>query len=454
MAGTSVGEAAEILEQSGVRQGARAACDRVSARRPRRPARLAARSLLPGCAAVLALTLLLTPPPGGAEIYRYRDENGTWVFSDRPPPGTLGNRAGSAMSDARVRVQPLPEAVQPTAPTTGPDSRSPQSPTAVQALPGGRVAAPAQPRTPAAEVVPAVPPAASRTTVPAPQPEAAPPPDLRRHIAARLQQQFEPVTPVEASSLAVVTVHSALGTGSGFFVSDDGLLLTNRHVVRPPPDWAAEERAALAALKAKLDALEQRLSLPRDRFSDPNDYDRGQRIFRERSREYREAKRALDMKRNAALLQRAFEVQLKDGERVTADLLDVSPRHDLALLRLSGYTTPYIQPLLDARLRQTQPVYAIGSPLGIKDTVTAGTYTGRREDMLVTDARILPGSSGGPLVTEAGLVVGINTWKATAEPDVKARGLGVAIPIDAAFEEFPDLVAWLARDPADTAARR
>uniref|UniRef100_UPI0025CFB569 S1C family serine protease n=1 Tax=Thiohalocapsa sp. TaxID=2497641 RepID=UPI0025CFB569 len=268
------------------------------------------------------------------------------------------------------------------------------------------------------------------------------------------RQAFDPVTPVEAGRLAVGTVHSELGAGSGFFVTDGGFLLTNRHVVRPAEDWAAEERAELAALKEELDALERRLSLPRDRFSDADAYDRGQRMFRERSREYRQAKRALEMKRNAALLQHTFDVQLKDGERLTAELVDLSPRYDLALLRVSDYRTPFIRPLLDARLRQTQPVYALGSSLGIKDTATAGTYAGRREDMLVTDARVLPGSSGGPLVTETGWVVGINTWKATAVPDAKARGFGVAIPIDAAFEAFPELRDWQPWQRAASSAQR
>jgi S1-C subfamily serine protease len=278
-------------------------------------------------------------------------------------------------------------------------------------------------------------------------------PDLRRNLEARLMQQFNPISPVEVSSLAVVTVNSELGSGSGFFVTSDGLLLTNRHVVRPPPDWAAAEEDALAALKQRLDALEQRLSLPRDRYSDPNNYDRGRRVLRERRRDYRQAKRELEMKRNAALLQRAFEIQLKDGERLTAELVDVSAAYDLALLSVSGYRTPYIRPLLNASLRQTQRVYAIGSPLGIKDTVTAGTYTGKRDQMLVTDARILPGSSGGPLVTEIGAAVGVNTWKATPGPDAKQRGFGVSIPIDIAFREFPDLQAWRERALGEAAAR-
>ncbi|NBC14439.1 MAG: DUF4124 domain-containing protein [Gammaproteobacteria bacterium] len=358
-------------------------------------------------AAGLATVLALLAASAAAEIYRYRDANGSWVFSDRPPPQEqLRTHSGqsTAPGEPRVRVEPLPETRQSPPPAQPSQGRPPASA-------GTEVALPAKPADP-------------------------------RRLDARLARDFEPVTPVERSSLAVVTVHSQIGTGSGFFVTDDGLLLTNRHVVRPPPDWAAEERAALAALKEQLDAMEQRLSLPRDRFSDPGDYDRGKRIFRERSRDYRQAKRKLEMQRNAALIQQAFEIQLKDGERMSADLVDVSEQHDLALLRVSGYATPFIRPTPSTRLHQTQRVYAIGSPLGIKDTVTAGTYTGRREDMLVTDARILPGSSGGPLVTEEGSAIGINTWKATAEADIKARGFGVAIPIEVAFAEFPGLRAW------------
>lgn len=384
----------------------------------------AARSLPRG--AWLASVLALMAASAAAEIYRYRDASGSWVFSDRPPPQQLHTypAQSTAPDEPRVRVESLPEARQ-TQPAPRASGASP---------PAGVAGAPEQPGTPHRGPPPA-PPAGAEAALPAA-------PAAPGRLDTRLARHFEPVTAVASSSLAVVTVHSETGTGSGFFVTDDGLLLTNRHVVRPPSDWAAEERAALTALKEQLDAMEQRLSLPRDRFSDPSDYDRGKRLFRERSRDYRQAKRELEMKRNAALIQQAFEIQLKDGERLTADLVDVSERHDLALLRVSGYTTPFIRPTPSLRLYQTQRVFAIGSPLGIKDTVTAGTYTGRRQDMLVTDARILPGSSGGPLVTEDGAAVGINTWKATAEADGEARGFGVAIPIEAAFADFTDLRAW------------
>ena len=405
-------------------------------------------------AAVLALLGALLAPmaAGGADIYRYQDEQGNWVFTDRPPPTIMPAvpRAGPA-TEPYQRVEPVPAIVAPrvlpaTNGASGPQAAAPPAPLSAGGLPVSP--------TPGAAGSPGIwPPAGRPPPAPALEPEPPPPPDPRPDLAARMMRHFSPVTPVEMSSLAVVTVNSELGAGSGFFVSEGGLLLTNRHVVRPPPDWAAGELAALAQLKDKLDALEQRLSLPRDRYSDPNDYDRGRRVFRERSRAYRQAKRDLEIKRDAALLQRAFEIQLKDGERLTAELVEVSAAYDLALLRVSGYRTPFVRPLLGARLRQTQRVYAIGSPLGIKDTVTAGTFTGERDGMLVTDAQILPGNSGGPLVTEQGFVVAINTWKATPEPEAAARGFGVSIPIDIAFAEFPDLHALREGEAAETAPR-
>ena len=85
-------------------------------------------------------------------------------------------------------------------------------------------------------------------------------------------------------------------------------------------------------------------------------------------------------------------------------------------------------------------MYAIGSPLGIADTLTEGLYASRRDGLLVTDARILPGNSGGPLVTAEGRVVGVNVAKVTAPGQpATARGFGLAIPIATAWEIFPQL---------------
>jgi S1-C subfamily serine protease len=303
-----------------------------------------------------------------AEVYRYRDADGRWFFTDRPRPGQAEAESDPTRADAA-------------------------------------------------------------------QPEIS----ATRDLATRLHQRFQPTSPVEQSSLAVVKVTSAVGTGSGFFVSDDGLILTNRHVVRPPEEWAAKQEEQLERFKAEIDRLERQLSLPRERYADPDAYDRSKRHLREHSLAYRQAKRELEMKGYAVALQTAFEVELKDGSKLAADLVNVGSNHDLALLQLKGYRTPLIQPMRSGQLRQTQPVYAIGSPLGISDTITAGTYTGSRDGLLVTDARIMPGNSGGPMVNEAGEAVGINTWKATQEGDPHARGFGLAIPIMEALSEFPEL---------------
>ena len=79
-------------------------------------------------------------------------------------------------------------------------------------------------------------------------------------------------------------------------------------------------------------------------------------------------------------------------------------------------------------------VFAIGSPLGLRDAVTSGVITRVEDDYIVTDATILPGSSGGPLLTESGELIGINTLK-VAET-ISAEGFGAAIPMSTIKKEF------------------
>lgn len=318
-------------------------------------------------AAGMALAFAALSGPLYAEIYRYQDADGRWVFSDRPRLEQKG---------AQQRTDPPPAA---------------------------------EPVTP------------------------------ERDLAERLQLSYRPASAVEASSLAVVKVSSEVGSGSGFFVSADGLLLTNRHVVKPAQDWARKHEQNLELAKAQIEDLERKLAELPERYAATPEYQRGQRILRERNLDYRKAKRELEIKRHAAQLQSAFEIELKDGTLLAADLVDVSSNHDLALLQLKGYRTPYILPVGDRHLRQTETVYAIGSPLGIADTITAGTYTGHRGGLLVTDARIMPGNSGGPMVDADGKALGVNTLKATEHKDPTDRGFGLAIPIGVAFTEFRQL---------------
>ena len=82
-------------------------------------------------------------------------------------------------------------------------------------------------------------------------------------------------------------------------------------------------------------------------------------------------------------------------------------------------------------------MYAIGSPLGVRDSVSRGVVAGLKREVVLTDATILPGNSGGPLISEEGLVVGVNTAKLAQS--ASSQGIGLAIRIDVAFEQFPEL---------------
>jgi S1-C subfamily serine protease len=86
-------------------------------------------------------------------------------------------------------------------------------------------------------------------------------------------------------------------------------------------------------------------------------------------------------------------------------------------------------------LGQGETLYAIGNPLKLDHSVTSGVFSGRREGMLQTNAQINPGNSGGPLINEQGQVIGINTMKLGGE---NIEGIGFAIPIEVAIEEFSD----------------
>ena len=155
---------------------------------------------------------------------------------------------------------------------------------------------------------------------------------------------------------------------------------------------------------------------------------------------------------NAHVVSGASRVTVVDstGRSRTAEVVGVDGSTDLAVLRTSGGLTP-VALGTSADLAVGDPVLAVGSPLGLSGTVTAGIVSatdrevefgdGRGATAIQTDASINPGNSGGPLVDASGRVVGVNTQIATLGRASGNIGIGFAIPVDRAATVAETLIA-------------
>jgi S1-C subfamily serine protease len=129
-----------------------------------------------------------------------------------------------------------------------------------------------------------------------------------------------------------------------------------------------------------------------------------------------------------------------DGTEVVADVVGRDPQSDLAVLRARGAVPPPVALGDAARLQVGQLVVALGNPLGMAGSVTAGIVSGLGrslptpsgriiDEVIQTDAALNPGNSGGVLANSAGEMVGVNTALA-------GIGLGLAVPINATTQEI------------------
>jgi len=296
-----------------------------------------------------------------------------------------------------------------------------------------------------------------------------------RDIEMDLTEKYRPKGDIEKASLSTVTINTPIRQGSGFFINENGYILTNKHLLRlneteikkteeniGQTDQKIEDYSAAMAVEAK-QLKEMKIALDEyksniERMRDPNaketalqnyqrqseQYDFYEAQFRKRKSEaeekiskYQQEKGELSRKARMAENARKFVVLLKDKTELEANLVSVSNDHDLALLKVDRCRSPYLQPGASSQLSQGMRVFAIGSPLGDVDSVSSGVLSGYDYDYIRTDARISPGNSGGPLITADGKVIGINTMKRIAG---KFEGLGFAIPVTKALHEFSNYI--------------
>jgi serine protease Do len=131
----------------------------------------------------------------------------------------------------------------------------------------------------------------------------------------------------------------------------------------------------------------------------------------------------------------SITVTLSDGTTLPAKVVGTDPRTDIAVLKVrSPNKLPFIQLGNSDDVEPGQWVVAVGNPFGLGGTVTAGIVSARGRDIgegnydnfIQIDAPINRGNSGGPLFTQDGKVVGVNT--AILSPSGGSIGIGFAIP--------------------------
>ncbi|GGL98781.1 S1C family serine protease [Nakamurella endophytica] len=138
----------------------------------------------------------------------------------------------------------------------------------------------------------------------------------------------------------------------------------------------------------------------------------------------------------------AVTVVFSDGTRAPATVATTDPSSDIATLTPQKLPEVVVPATLGGGVRVGADVVAVGNPLGLRDSTTAGvvsgldrtekTDAGRISGLIQFDAAVNPGSSGGPLLDAQGSVVGVVVSIADPGGDDAFAGIGFAVPIAAA----------------------
>ena len=253
-------------------------------------------------------------------------------------------------------------------------------------------------------------------------------------------------SPIEHASNATVSIETPWGIGSGFFVKEN-YIVTNKHVVETNKEELKDFRNKVQTLSELINLENQKI---REMHQKMNELPEGPTkkqlaiIIEQRKEEIAKIMPKLEQEeKQLKNLEKHIQpgdikIIMTNGSKYTVNHLEVSPKHDLALLSLYASDQTLLQrPAGNTILQQGDKVYTIGSPVGLRNTVTGGIFSGYRKQesdsslFLQVDAPINPGNSGGPLIDEKGYVHGVNTMILR-----NTQGIGFAIPIETVYEEF------------------
>lgn len=146
---------------------------------------------------------------------------------------------------------------------------------------------------------------------------------------------------------------------------------------------------------------------------------------------------------------RTITVTFADGTEATAEVVEAQPEQDLAVLQADGAPGVIVPAVLGGGGRIGDEAYAVGNPLGLVASFSAGVISGldrtiplppnparpsirSLSGLIQFDAAVNPGSSGGPLLNRNGQVIGIVTALANPGNQDSFTGIGFAVPLGAA----------------------
>ena len=139
----------------------------------------------------------------------------------------------------------------------------------------------------------------------------------------------------------------------------------------------------------------------------------------------------------------SIRVRFSDGTESPAAVRATDPAHDIAVLAPARLPEVVVPAVLGGGARVGDEVFAVGHPLGLTGSLSAGVVSGLDRSfpmsngrtlggMIQFDAAVNPGNSGGPLLNRNGQVIGIVTGLANPAGDDEFIGIGFAVPIGTA----------------------